>query len=610
MDMETEYTIIEPSDETEVVLGRTAEGTDISVQGDPSVSRTPREKMTNVFTGLRFLVGVASAASEVGFAAAKLGTKFGIGIARGIVDGVGEATGLDATGVTPLVSNTLAFAEFCAIAGIETGRFWTKFGISTADNSVKALNHVFGSSEVATAIRQFAALVRREMSEGENGLSLADIGTVDTVRALMAWVSLQSTTSLLWDYDAVNSGKTLVLEQGGPIIEEPDEPVEWTHVEGAAAVEGSIGTPSADTSEPNPADTDTTQELVADLRRYIKFATGSYGRNYIGALNGQIPTFGFAADPDPRHVPASAEHQFFASHTDTPLEGIFHSTHDTDGFDDIFANHQTYKPTLYVIADHAAHQIIVSIRGTQSFHDVLVDLTCEYDFFDDEQVHSGMMRAAQALAGVNHVARVRESVQSLLEQHPSYSLLLTGHSLGAGLATCLALVWTDRSTGTIPSESGLPAGRNVRCYAFAPPCVVTPALSASCTSFITSFVFGTDLVCRLSLGSVRDLTRVVAWLHTHPSERDDLLQRVAFAQGSDSFDNGGDIDLRRRIERECMVNDKLYPAGRIVWVQETDGVLKVIQVERPSKALGQILFTRTMARDHLPNVYSNVVQRL
>ncbi|KAJ3183597.1 hypothetical protein HDU85_002026 [Gaertneriomyces sp. JEL0708] len=619
--MATAYTVTEPDDDMVYesstsyvqVRGRPANGS-----GRETIPYNTRDAASDIFTSLRFLVGVGRVASGIGFEAAKAGTKFGLGIARGIVDGVGDATG-SAAGVAPLVSSTIRLAEFCALAGIETGRFWTNFGLSAADHGVVTLDGVFGSSELALAVRQFAALVRREVASNAihgSGLRLVDVGAIDTAKHLMAWACLQYTTADAWNDAAESAGRKLSVEPLGPVVSEPDEDVHWTGanvgddhtnvVQGSIGEEGQESVPSATSNghSEEPA------QLTAALRRYIKFATGVYGRDHIGAFVGAVPSFAFSQEP-------RSERQAFARHTETPIESLFHSTQ-TDhsyGFDNIL-NSSRYKPTLYVIEDHSTQQILVVIRGTKNLHDLMVDLTCDYEEFcianEVHHVHSGMMKAAQELSSFGHPARLRESVDALLETNPSYSILLTGHSLGAGLATCLALHWAEPTTGLTHSHLGFPPGRRVRCYAFAPPAVASAPLSQLCENFVTSIVVGDDFVPRLSLGSARDLAQVVAFFKTDaPGKAEELIQRVALGRSTDH--NYDDIHLRRRIEQACMTSAKLYPAGRVLWIVPNAtgaGALTIVEVEQLAKVLGQILFTKDMGRQHLPGAYHDIISRL
>ncbi|KAJ3153782.1 hypothetical protein HDU86_005115 [Geranomyces michiganensis] len=640
------YTVTEPDDLD--VDNMDFEMPSTAIARQPSDHERAAARMQGVMTGLKFAFGLASAATEAGFGIAKVATHAGLHAARTIVNGVGEATGLDTVGVSQTVSHTLAFAEFCAMLGIETGRFWTKFGLSTGAHSVRTLNNVFGSTEMATAIKEFASLVRRELSaalsEGDGAVSLRDIGTIDSIRALMAWVSLQYATSSKWTTEALD-GARLMQFKGTGSAEESPENVNWSNVPSGQSthpgdvVGGSIGTPHeapqhdlpndqrppTPPQEPEPGTDAAETKLLADLRRYVKFSTGMYGRHQIAALNGEIPGFGFDANPDPRRTEGRAEREFFATHADTPLESIYHSTANENedfGFGDILESGQKYKPTVYVIADHSSEQVIVAFRGTNSFEDVLVDLTCDYEDFAHSalpdqlhRVHSGMMRAARAVSEDKHAARVKEAVISLLEEYPKYSLLLTGHSLGAGLSVCLTLLWTDQATGLTPSLGGLPAGRTIRCFAYASPSIVSAPLGALYRRQIISVLVGSDLVGRLSLGSVRDLARVVAHLHGEPSTRDELLRRIAFGSTSSvdsEHDNDRDALLRRRIEEQCFTSEKLFAAGRVFWIIEKGAGANPVmyELDTPTKAFNQILFTSAMARDHMPHVYSSLLHNI
>ena len=93
-----------------------------------------------------------------------------------------------------------------------------------------------------------------------------------------------------------------------------------------------------------------------------------------------------------------------------------------------------YRPVHYVAVDHQSESVVVAIRGTMSFHDVLVDLVCEQDVFmsvaaGDEplkgNVHKGFLASAKYLS-----TELREPVKAALEAHPSFRLVICGHSLG------------------------------------------------------------------------------------------------------------------------------------------------------------------------------------
>lgn len=73
-------------------------------------------------------------------------------------------------------------------------------------------------------------------------------------------------------------------------------------------------------------------------------------------------------------------------------------------------------------------------------------------------------------------------------------------------------MWADPKTCKTVRSSGLPVGRRVSVYCFAPPCITDPNLSHLSSKLIVSFVYSHDVVSRLSLGSVRDIKNAAMWL--------------------------------------------------------------------------------------------------
>jgi len=97
-------------------------------------------------------------------------------------------------------------------------------------------------------------------------------------------------------------------------------------------------------------------------------------------------------------------------------------------------------------------------------------------------------------------------------------------------------MWADPNTCLTVKSSGLPVGRQVQVYAFAPPYVqafscplmdnqldmtlffllyralTDAALSRLTSKLVVSLVYSHDIVSRLSLGSVRDLKNAAMWL--------------------------------------------------------------------------------------------------
>lgn len=97
----------------------------------------------------------------------------------------------------------------------------------------------------------------------------------------------------------------------------------------------------------------------------------------------------------------------------------------------------TSKLPFCVLADHATKSIVVSVRGSFSFRDIFTDLTANSEKFEapgfppDSAAHRGIISGAEIL-----LKRLRESqiLERAFNTYSEYKLVLTGHSLGAGIA--------------------------------------------------------------------------------------------------------------------------------------------------------------------------------
>ncbi|KAF8590254.1 alpha/beta-hydrolase [Ramaria rubella] len=253
---------------------------------------------------------------------------------------------------------------------------------------------------------------------------------------------------------------------------------------------------------------------------------------------------------------------------------------------------------------------------------------------DDEdklsyEVHGGMLRLARAMGSKGKP--VHQAVSAALSRNRGYELILCGHSLGAGVASLLALMWSDpRICRTVPS-SGLPSNRRVSVYCFAPPCITSPALSRLCKSLITSIVYSFDVVSRLSLGSIRDLNKAAFWLCEGQGEAStaSLLRRALKGKlgFGDAFDDTEDekkwfVAVRKTLEAN-MTFAHLFPPGRVWWAvrnealhpshQTTNGIgpgLRLYEVRQVEDVFQQIEFKGDMLSSHLPHQYDRMLTEL
>ncbi|KAI0772559.1 alpha/beta-hydrolase [Trametes elegans] len=252
-------------------------------------------------------------------------------------------------------------------------------------------------------------------------------------------------------------------------------------------------------------------------------------------------------------------------------------------------------------------------------------------------VHGGMLKMTRAMGAPGKPVHV--AVRDALRKNKGYSLVLCGHSLGAGVAGLLALMWASPSTRLTHRASGLPVNRQVTAYCFAPPCLVSPRLSAKAgaSGLITSFVYGHDIVSRLSLGSVRDLTRAASWLcaaenkNGHKPEGYSAVTKKALKWKMGRGEEGDEewfLAIRKTLEANMQMAD-LFPPGRVFWALR-DGDLhrahqlgagsgqgssskdkvRLFEVKDVKQVFDQIIFARDMLSSHLPHQYDKVLHEL
>jgi len=100
---------------------------------------------------------------------------------------------------------------------------------------------------------------------------------------------------------------------------------------------------------------------------------------------------------------------------------------------------KAYDPTFCIVRDTKLDAILWVVRGTNDLEMAVTDLAGEYDFVDSGTTtavsHSGFMRTARFLLH-NFFPRL----WLLVRHHAPSRLIFSGHSLGAGVATCLAML--------------------------------------------------------------------------------------------------------------------------------------------------------------------------
>lgn len=281
--------------------------------------------------------------------------------------------------------------------------------------------------------------------------------------------------------------------------------------------------------------------FVQNIRRFCRFSSASYGANALKVM-------GVPRDPTalPRNTSDSHEHSAFSDHAGLPSSTILLSSFvDPAGGSNAAGETESGFPLVhYLSIDHDSKAVVLTLRGTWGFEDILTDMTCDYDDLEWQgknwKVHKGMHASAKRLLEGGG-GRVMITLRAALEEFQDYGVVLCGHSLGGGVAAILATMISEPSNTPIgtsfvtasyhptanppllaadtetshnasppaqPPSYDLPSGRPIHVYAYGPPAVMSPFLRLATRGLITTIVNGQDVVPFLSLGILHDMHTV------------------------------------------------------------------------------------------------------
>lgn len=148
------------------------------------------------------------------------------------------------------------------------------------------------------------------------------------------------------------------------------------------------------------------------------------------------------------------------------------------------------------MADHSTKSVVLTIRGSWSVSDIFTDLSAGPKPFhalgmpEDTVAHYGM-----SICCDNILTSLMEDelLVKALAQYPEYDFVITGHSLGAGLAVLVGAKLR-------------PKFPKLKVYAFATP---SGLLSREAIKYTEQYAFtivvGDDFVARMSLEAVENL---------------------------------------------------------------------------------------------------------
>ncbi|KAL3929876.1 MAG: hypothetical protein SGBAC_012016 [Bacillariaceae sp.] len=227
------------------------------------------------------------------------------------------------------------------------------------------------------------------------------------------------------------------------------------------------------------------KQFWVEAKRYMGYATAVYGQAMIHAAD--VEARGNFEFEHIGKIPVAA----VADHIGLPQEDIHLLDVDYNGD----AKHLRH----FVALDNENKKVVLSIRGTFSPQEIVVDVCAFSTDFCGGEAHSEMASMSE---------RVWENagpiIIKLLDENPGYEFIVTGHSLGAGTACLLTILVQHNKLVSAPT----------RCFAYASPPVFKPLDAVPDMNAITNFVHNNDVVPFLSIYSVRNLLSQVRSIHS------------------------------------------------------------------------------------------------
>ncbi|CAG9313024.1 unnamed protein product [Blepharisma stoltei] len=340
-----------------------------------------------------------------------------------------------------------------------------------------------------------------------------------------------------------------------------------------------------------------TPDMAASLEEmayYSRYATAIYGKYLINILMEKKVLDLFKKINDD---------QIFLRYSNTSQQDLAYS----------HIKSQRFFPGHTICLNHTRKSIILCIRGTMSVFDCMTDLKGEYtshdytDPFTGEikatgSVHMGIMECAKNLA-----TNLKPLIIEQLEKFPDYSLVIAGHSLGAGSTALLSLIWM--------SDPDI-MRKGFKAFAYAPPAVVSENLNHYLKQCVMSCSHGNDLVVRCSFGAIKDAVGMIEAFHRRDRTAGIKASHIVNKEIFKGTYTDTEILAVYEDIKSNFTNYKLQPPGHIFQIYhrlrhsdaqilyETQNLENLYVGEFVEPELYyEIVYARTMLSDHMPDLY-------
>jgi hypothetical protein len=274
---------------------------------------------------------------------------------------------------------------------------------------------------------------------------------------------------------------------------------------------------------------------------------------------------------------------------------------------------RTFEPAFVLFWEHRLRWLVLAVRGSSEPKSILTDIAADTCDLAGGRAHSGMVRSARWV-----LERVRMSLIGALQQFPDYTVVCTGHSLGADVATIVALLMreeagtlvtvlpatepqVDSATDPIAMQLGQvrQAAGGAVAYAFGTSPLLSPDLAERCTPFVSSVARNVDYITRLS---VFGMDRLMLELTEHSVFRR-AKQWLLRSTGREEMANNDKAATRNRAFGDCArVAEILSPPGRLVHMDRRGNKPPRLTWAMPG-FYHEMLLSPSMFHDHLPILY-------
>jgi len=141
------------------------------------------------------------------------------------------------------------------------------------------------------------------------------------------------------------------------------------------------------------------------------------------------------------------------------------------------------SPAYVLVKDRILNAFVLAIRGTHTTRDIFTSLSGvakPHHYVDSNglvlgHAHFGMLAGARWI-----FKHCKDLLTKANKDQPDFKLIVTGHSMGGGAAAMLTMMIREQ----------IPQLADVQCFSFACPGCMTLELAQSCSSYVTTLIYG------------------------------------------------------------------------------------------------------------------------